>query len=188
MPATTAMFWRPACAASSPSATCAPNRSSASPRRSAKARRSSRRCTRFLAARSRRSDHGAESCGDQFSGASSKPLKSKPGATVQPHERPVAERLRRLPGVSRHDRLRPFAAGKIGSRALCARCGRAPARSQAQAARRHTNARPRPHRRGANANARRGRAENRSRSKRRGRRFAARRERSRGNARLPDAA
>ncbi len=41
----TAIRWRRAGAASSPSATCAPNRSSASPRPSAKARRSSPRCT-----------------------------------------------------------------------------------------------------------------------------------------------
>ena len=51
--------------------------------------------------------------GAQPIGASSKPLKSKPGATVQPTKVHAPRLCRRLPNVSRHDRLRAFARGKV---------------------------------------------------------------------------
>ncbi len=85
-------------------------------------------------------------------------------------KRPVAERLRRLPGLSRHDRLRPLAGGKIAAECHALDTPRQPPRFRARAAPRHTSARLRPRRRVPVRALAASRAENRSPSSRRGRR------------------
>ena len=102
-----AIRWRPAGAASSPSATCAPRRSSASPPRSARARRSSRRCMptwpRPQAIPLRR-----PTLWRQLEAPELKTRRDRAAA-----QRPVAKALRRLPSMSWHDRLRALASSKI---------------------------------------------------------------------------
>ncbi len=60
-------------------------------------------------------DHRPCRYGDHPGGANSKPLKSKPGATVQPQSVQSPSDCGRLPGLSRHDGLRLFAGREIGA-------------------------------------------------------------------------
>src|SRR5579862_4210348 len=109
MPAATGMHWRRRGAAYLRSATSARNPSNASPRPSARAPRWWQRCTPTwprqqvtpLWRPSRRRELKALELETRCHGAAA--------------ERPVAEGLRRLPSVSRHGGLRPFAGGKIAA-------------------------------------------------------------------------
>src|SRR5579862_1034423 len=109
MPAATGMHWRRRGAACLRSATSARNPSNASPRLSARAPRSWQRCTPTWARQqvtplwrpSRRRELKALE------------LETRRDGTAA--QRPVAKGLRRLPSVSRHDGLRPFAGGKIAA-------------------------------------------------------------------------
>ena len=125
--------------------------------------------------------------GVQPFGASSNFAKSNPGATVQPTsvQSPVLSAACQACGGTIACGISP-AARSGPSRML--RCRRR-RRSAGSARCRRNNARPRPHRCGANASARRAPAGNRSRWKRRGhRRRRVNREMSRDNGRLRDAA
>src|SRR4029077_8936781 len=109
-PAASIIHWRPAGAACSPSATSAPPRSSASPRRSARAPRWSPRCTpTWPPPQARRLRCPA--LWRQLEVLEVKARRHRAAA-----ERPVTEGLRRLPSVSRHHRLRPFAVSKVASK------------------------------------------------------------------------
>src|ERR1700690_3969578 len=111
MPAMTGTFWRQASVAFSPLAMSVQNRSNASLRRSAKSRRSS---PRYMAiCRPARASPlwrlaRRPSLRRQLKAAEIKAWRDGTAA-----KRPVAEALRRLPGMSRHDRLRLVASRDI---------------------------------------------------------------------------
>src|SRR5260370_12546052 len=103
------MRWRPAGAASSPSAMSAQRRSSGSPQRSARALQWSRHCMPAWLG-------WAESllrCPTAWRQLDPLELKTRRDGAAD--QRPVAETLRRLPGVSRHNRLRALPGSKIAA-------------------------------------------------------------------------
>src|SRR5579864_7481209 len=110
MPAIIITRWRPAGTACSPSATFVQPRSSASPRRSARAPRWWPRCTPTWA-QPRASRLRRPALWRQLEVLEVKARRHSAAA-----ERPIAERLRRLPGLSRHHGLRPFAVRKIAAK------------------------------------------------------------------------
>src|ERR1700733_2766546 len=108
-PATITIRWRPAGVASSPSAMFVRCRSSASPPRSAKAPRWWPRCT-LIWPRPRASRLRRPTLRRQLEVLE---LKTRRHDTAD--QCPVAEALRRLPGMSRHDGLRAFPGGEIAA-------------------------------------------------------------------------
>src|SRR6202035_4961179 len=103
------MRWRPAGAASSPSAMSAHRRSSGSPPRSARALKSLRRFMQAWLGW----PASLLWCPTPWRQLETLELKTRRDGAAA--ERPVAEALRRLPGVSRHDRLRSLPGGKIAA-------------------------------------------------------------------------
>src|ERR1700722_14500974 len=101
--ATITIRWRPAGVVSLPSATFARRRSSVLRRRSARAHRSWPRCI-LIWLRPRANRLRPPALGRQLEVLELETRRPRAAA-----QRPVAKSLRRLPGVSRHDRLRALA-------------------------------------------------------------------------------